>query len=122
MNAAPVPYTARPALEWTVNAYTLTFAVLLVTAGRLGDIYGRRRMFLMRTDYGDLLPAFVLMGFGLALTISPMSTAAMNSVSQDKAGLASGILSMTRMVGGTLGVAALGRCSSTSLRTGSPRP
>src|SRR5436305_3774668 len=34
------------ALEWTVNAYTLTFAVLLVTGGRLGDIFGRRRMFL----------------------------------------------------------------------------
>src|ERR1700747_1694129 len=34
------------ALEWTVNAYTLTLAVLLVTGGRLGDIFGRRRMFL----------------------------------------------------------------------------
>src|SRR4051812_11451762 len=33
-------------LEWTVNAYTLTFAVLLVTGGRAGDIFGRRRMFL----------------------------------------------------------------------------
>ena len=33
-------------LEWTVNAYTLTFAVLLITGGRLGDIFGRRRMFL----------------------------------------------------------------------------
>src|SRR5919199_1186012 len=33
-------------LEWTVNAYTLSFAVLLVTAGRLGDIFGRRRAFL----------------------------------------------------------------------------
>src|SRR3954454_20566008 len=33
-------------LEWTINAYTLTFAVLLVTGGRLGDILGRRRMFL----------------------------------------------------------------------------
>src|ERR671924_1137848 len=33
-------------LEWTVNIYTLTFAVLLVTGGRLGDIFGRRRMFL----------------------------------------------------------------------------
>src|SRR5271165_403628 len=33
-------------LEWTINAYTLTFAVLLVTGGRLGDIFGRRRMFL----------------------------------------------------------------------------
>jgi MFS family permease len=29
-------------LEWTVNIYTLTFAVLLVTGGRLGDILGRR--------------------------------------------------------------------------------
>ncbi|HEY2654133.1 MAG TPA: MFS transporter, partial [Solirubrobacteraceae bacterium] len=33
-------------LEWTVNAYTLTFAVLMVTGGRLGDIFGRRKMFL----------------------------------------------------------------------------
>ena len=33
-------------LEWTMNAYTLTFAVLMVTGGRLGDIFGRRRMFL----------------------------------------------------------------------------
>src|SRR3954462_7696693 len=33
-------------LEWTVNAYTLSFAVLLVTGGRLGDILGRRKMFL----------------------------------------------------------------------------
>ena len=37
-----------------------------------------------------------------------MSTAAMNSVSPDKAGAASGILSMSRMVGGTFGVAAIG--------------
>ena len=33
-------------LEWTVNAYTLVFAVLLVTAGRLGDLFGRVRLFL----------------------------------------------------------------------------
>ncbi len=33
-------------LEWTVNGYTLSIAVLLVTGGRLGDIFGRRRMFL----------------------------------------------------------------------------
>ena len=32
-------------LEWTVNAYTLSFAVLLMTAAALGDRYGRRRMF-----------------------------------------------------------------------------
>src|SRR3954451_13478217 len=33
-------------LEWTVNAYTLSFAVLLVTGGGVGDIFGRRRMIL----------------------------------------------------------------------------
>src|SRR2546430_8313738 len=32
-------------LEWTVNAYTLSFAVLLLTGGALGDRFGRRRMF-----------------------------------------------------------------------------
>src|SRR6476646_8062534 len=33
-------------LSWTVNAYTLVFGVLLVTGGRLGDVFGRKRMFL----------------------------------------------------------------------------
>src|ERR671935_2537892 len=32
-------------LEWTVNAYTLTFAVLLLTGAALGDRFGRRRVF-----------------------------------------------------------------------------
>src|SRR6476469_5057212 len=34
-------------LEWTVNAYTLTFAVLLMTGAALGDRFGRRRMFVL---------------------------------------------------------------------------
>lgn len=34
------------ALEWTVNAYTLSFAVLLLTGAALGDRFGRRRMFI----------------------------------------------------------------------------
>jgi EmrB/QacA subfamily drug resistance transporter len=34
-------------LEWTVNAYTLTFAVLLLTGAALGDRFGRKRMFLV---------------------------------------------------------------------------
>src|SRR3954447_17862338 len=33
-------------LEWTVNAYTLTFAVLLMFGAALGDRFGRRRLFL----------------------------------------------------------------------------
>src|SRR5205085_640191 len=32
-------------LEWTVNAYNLSFAVLLMTAAALGDRFGRRRLF-----------------------------------------------------------------------------
>ena len=32
-------------LQWTVNAYTLTFAVLLLTGATLGERYGRRRLF-----------------------------------------------------------------------------
>jgi EmrB/QacA subfamily drug resistance transporter len=60
------------------------------------------------SGYGDLLVPFMVMGLGMGLTMSPMSTAAMNSVSPDKAGVASGILSMSRMVGGTFGVAAIG--------------
>src|SRR6476619_2241707 len=41
-------------LQWTVNAYTLTFAVLLLTGATLGERYGRRRMF---TFVLDLLTA-----------------------------------------------------------------
>src|SRR6478609_415492 len=33
-------------LEWTVNAYVLSFAVLMMTASALGDRFGRRRLFL----------------------------------------------------------------------------
>jgi hypothetical protein len=44
----------------------------------------------------------------MGFVMSPMSTAAMNAVDPSKAGAASGTLSMSRMVGGTFGVAALG--------------
>ena len=33
-------------VEWVMNAYLLTFAVLLITSGRLGDLYGRKAMFM----------------------------------------------------------------------------
>src|SRR5918996_709664 len=52
------------ALEWTINAYTLTFAVLLVTGGRLGDIFGRRRVFLI----GVVIFALASATIGLAPT------------------------------------------------------
>src|SRR5437588_4594746 len=34
-------------LEWTVNAYTLTFATLMITGAALGDLFGRKRVFLI---------------------------------------------------------------------------
>ncbi|CAM5684427.1 Putative multidrug resistance protein MdtD [Streptomyces badius] len=38
---------ALPDLEWTVSAYTLTFAVLLMFGAALGDRFGRRRLFIV---------------------------------------------------------------------------
>jgi EmrB/QacA subfamily drug resistance transporter len=52
------------------------------------------------TTYGSIWPSFTLMGLGMAFVMSPMSTAAMNAVAEAKAGIASGILSMNRMIGG----------------------
>ena len=51
-------------LEWTVNAYTLTFAVLLLTGAALGDRFGRRRMFAIG------LGVFTLGSVGAALAPS----------------------------------------------------
>jgi EmrB/QacA subfamily drug resistance transporter len=67
----------------------------------------------IHSGYGLLLPGFILMGIGMGLTMSPMSTAAMNSVDRAKAGVASGVLSMSRMVGGTFGVAIMGALVTT---------
>jgi EmrB/QacA subfamily drug resistance transporter len=104
---------------------TLVIMVLGPVAGRLSDRVGPRPLLTLGlttvagallwqsfiqvdTSYWFLLPAFVLMGVGIAFVMSPMSTAAMNAVDRTKAGAASGVLSMTRMVGGTLGVAVIG--------------
>jgi MFS family permease len=65
------------------------------------------------SSYGFLAVSFVLMGLGIGFVMSPMTTAAMNSVDRTKAGVASGILNMTRMIGSTFGVAALGAIIAT---------
>jgi EmrB/QacA subfamily drug resistance transporter len=104
---------------------TLMIVLIAPLAGRLTDRVGPRPLMVaglsltafalflqtrieVDTGYGLLLPAFILMGTGMALVMSPMSTAAMNSVEPEKAGVGSGILSMSRMVGATFGVAAIG--------------
>ena len=109
---------------------TVMIVLIAPLAGRLADRVGPRPLMTfgltavsgalfwqshitVSSGYGALLPGFVLMGIGMAFVMSPMSTAAMNSVEQAKAGVASGILSMNRMVGGTFGVAVLGALVST---------
>jgi hypothetical protein len=67
----------------------------------------------VHSGYGLLLPGFVLMGLGMGLVMSPMSTAAMNAVDRTKAGAASGVLAMNRMVGSTFGVAVMGALVTT---------
>jgi EmrB/QacA subfamily drug resistance transporter len=39
--------TDLPTLQWVVTGYSLTFATLLIIGGRLGDVYGARRMFIV---------------------------------------------------------------------------
>jgi EmrB/QacA subfamily drug resistance transporter len=60
------------------------------------------------SGYGLLLPSLVAMGVGIGLVVSPVSAAGMNALPVAKAGVASGILSMSRMVGGTFGIAVVG--------------
>jgi MFS family permease len=40
-------HTSASALQWVIGGYALAFAVGLITGGRLGDIYGRRRLFII---------------------------------------------------------------------------
>jgi MFS family permease len=104
---------------------TVMIIILGPLAGRASDRVGPRLLMVagltlaggalfwqsfLEVDSGlaFIIPSFVLMGIGMGLTMSPMSTAAMNAVEVTKAGVASGILSMSRMVGGTFGVASLG--------------
>jgi EmrB/QacA subfamily drug resistance transporter len=58
-------------LEWTVNAYTLTFAVLLLTGAALGDRFGRRRLF----TFGILLFTLASAGAALATTANQLDIA-----------------------------------------------
>jgi EmrB/QacA subfamily drug resistance transporter len=104
---------------------TLMIVGVAPIAGRLADRFGPRWLIVagltiltlslysftgiaVDSSYLDLLPGFMLLGIGIALTMSPMTSAAMNAVAVEKAGIASGVLSMFRMVGGSLGVAVTG--------------
>jgi EmrB/QacA subfamily drug resistance transporter len=60
------------------------------------------------SPYSTLLLSFILTGIGMGAAMSPLSTVAMGAVDRAKAGVASGVLGMTRQLGGVFGVALLG--------------
>ena len=55
----------------------------------------------------DVLPSMVLLGFGAGMAFNPLLLAAMGDVSQEEAGLASGVVNTAFMMGGALGLAVL---------------
>jgi EmrB/QacA subfamily drug resistance transporter len=94
-------------LEWTVNAYNLSFAVLLITAAALGDRFGRRSLYAtglglfaaasaacaLAPDVGWLIAARTVQGAGAAL-IMPLGLALLSEAfPAEKRGAAIGIFS-----------------------------
>jgi EmrB/QacA subfamily drug resistance transporter len=91
-------------LEWTVNAYTLTFAVFLITGAALGDRFGRRRMFViglviftagsaaaaLAPSIEALIAARAIQGFGGAIILPLTLTILSAAVPPEKRGLALG--------------------------------
>ncbi|MEU3610883.1 DHA2 family efflux MFS transporter permease subunit [Streptomyces sp. NPDC006872] len=92
-------------LEWTVSAYTLTFAVLLMFGAALGDRFGRRRMFLvgltvftvasaaaaMAPGIDSLIAARAVQGVGAAVMMPLTLTLLTAAVPAAKRGMAYGI-------------------------------
>src|SRR5919199_4570165 len=91
-------------LEWTVNAYTLTFAVLLLTGAALGDRFGRRRLFTiglgvftlasaaaaLAPSIEWLIAARAVQGLGGAIVTPLTLTILADGVPKEKRGLALG--------------------------------
>lgn len=85
-------HASLTALEWTVNAYTLSFAVLLLTGAALGERFGRRRMLTvgvglftaasagcaLAPDAGALVAARAIQGAGAALML-PLALALLSA-------------------------------------------
>src|SRR5882757_1770357 len=92
-------------LEWTVSAYTLTFAVLLMFGAALGDRFGRRRLFLvgltvftgasaaaaMAPGIDSLIAARAVQGVGAAIMMPLTLTLLTAAVPAAKRGMAYGI-------------------------------
>src|SRR5579862_9783085 len=95
------------ALEWTVNAYVLSYAVLLLTGAAVGDRFGRKRMFTfgialftassaaaaLAPTIGALIAARALQGVGAAIATPLTLTLLADAFPPHQRGLALGIWS-----------------------------
>ncbi len=105
----------------------MTLLIILVApiAGRLSDRFGSRwlmtiGMVLLGTqllyfsqlsttsDFWNLLPGFILGGFGMAMAMTPTAAAATRAVPVHKSGVGSAVLNAMRQVGGSIGIALMG--------------
>jgi EmrB/QacA subfamily drug resistance transporter len=94
-------------LEWTVNAYNLSLAVLLIPAAALGDRYGRRRLYAaglalfaaasascaLAPSIGALIAARALQGAGAALVLTLALALVSSAFPPDRRGAAIGLFS-----------------------------
>ncbi|MEU0085316.1 MFS transporter [Streptomyces sp. NPDC006274] len=110
-------------LSWVVNAYTLTFGGLLLLGGRIGDILGRRRVFMfgvllfvvasllggLAQNSGQLLAARALQGVGGAIA-SPTSLALITTTFTEgpQRNRAFGVFAAVSAGGGAIGLLAGG--------------
>ncbi len=104
-------------LEWTVNAYTLSFAVFLITGAALGDRFGRKRMFVgglalftgasalaaLAPSIEALVAARAVQGIGAAIVTPLTLTLLSEAVPADKRGFALGIWGGVTGLGVALG-------------------
>src|SRR5919108_6638960 len=103
--------------QWVVNAYALTFGVLLVTGGRLADLFGRRRAFFIGTAIfatfstlggaaqteAELIAMRVLMGIGGALMWPSILGMTYAALPEERAGLAGGLILGAAGIGNAAG-------------------
>src|SRR4029453_8203004 len=87
----------RLGIRWVLTTGLLFSAAALVLFARL-PVHG--------SYFGDLFPAFLLSGSGLALAFVPVSIGGLTGVRQADAGIASGLINTSQQIGGAIGVAA----------------
>jgi EmrB/QacA subfamily drug resistance transporter len=104
-------------IQWVINAYALTFGVMIVTGGRLADMFGRRNAFFLGTaifasmsalggaaqSEAWLIATRTLMGIGGALMWPAILGMTYALLPEDKAGLAGGIIIGAAGLGNAIG-------------------